>query len=203
MGQFFKKFIRELISFALTFVVVFVVIKGFYAYVAEPFKVDGASMEYSLHDGDQMFMNKLAETDRFDVIIFPSPRGVDEDGNIPLYVKRVIGMPGDTIEFQNGQLILNGVSLEEPYIQEMQATRSTQITRDFTLEQVTGETVVHEGKLFVIGDNRQNSTDGRSFGFINADEVIGEAIFVWWPFENIRTMPNYQLNEAGTEIITK
>lgn len=198
-----KNILRELFSFAITFIIVFVAIKGIYAYVAEPFAVDGPSMEYSLHDGEKMFMYKLGKPDRFDVVIFPTPlHYVDEKGETKLYVKRVIGVEGDRVAYKDGKLYLNGHPLDEPYLAEMEAEKGGKVTNDFTLESLTGEATVPAGKLFVIGDNRQNSMDGRRFGFIDVEDVIGEAVFAWWPISNIRRLPNYVLSPDGTQIIT-
>ena len=209
-----KNILRELFSFAITFIIVFVAIKGIYTYVAEPFEVDGSSMEYSLHDGEKMFMYKLAEPDRFDVVIFPTPlhyddeeetddeKKKDDEKETKLYVKRVIGVEGDHVAYKDGQLYLNGHPLDEPYLAEMEAERGGKVTNDFTLESLTGEATVPEGKLFVLGDNRQNSLDGRRFGFIDVEDVIGEAVFAWWPISQIRRLPNYVLSPDGTQIIT-
>lgn len=198
-----KGLIKEIISTLLMVAVIFVVIKGFYGFVMEPFIVDGRSMEATLHDGERMFMLKLTDIERFDIVIFPSPNGEsNEKGDPSLYVKRVIGVPGDSISYKDDQLILNGEAIEEPYLQELQSTSMNNFTYDFELEDVAGQAVVPEGYFFVLGDNRRNSLDGRSFGFIEIEEVIGEANYVYWPLNNIRTIQQYQLNETEDAMST-
>lgn len=197
-----KGFIREVISTLVMVAVIFVVIKGFYAVVMEPFIVDGRSMESTLHDGERMFMLKLTDIERFDIVIFPSPNGeTNEKGDPSLYVKRVIGVPGDTIAYENDQLILNGQAMEEPYLEPLKSETMNNFTYDFTLENVAGQAVVPEGHFFVLGDNRRNSLDGRSFGFIEIEDVIGEANYVYWPLNNIRTIDQFQLNETGDALV--
>lgn len=194
----FGSIMKEIISTILTFVVVFAAVWLLRLYVIEPFEVDGRSMDTTLQDGERLVMLKLAEIDRFDVVVLPPPNAPEK-----LYVKRVIGMPGDTIEFQDEQLILNGQVLDEPYLDEMEAAYDGNFTTDFTLEQRTGESTVPEGQVFVLGDNRQNSTDGRNFGFVNIEDIRGEADFIYWPLSEFGLLDKYELNADGTEIVER
>lgn len=199
-----NKIIKEIISTIIWVAVIYMGIKVVYAYVMEPFIVDGRSMEATLHDQEEMFMMKKYEIDRFDVIVFPAPgKPVNSDGVQSLYIKRVIGMPGDQIAYSNDQLILNGESMEEPYLESMQDSVPNDFTADFLLEDVAGEAIVPEGKLFVMGDNRRNSLDGRSFGFIDIEDVIGEADYVYRPLKNMRVLEKYEVNELGDAIVER
>lgn len=193
-----KYILKEIFSTIVMFLVMFLVILGVYKYIAEPFIVDGASMEYTLRSGERLLMLKLNNIDRFDVVIFPAPS--DEE---KLYVKRVIGLPGDTIAYENGELMLNGEAMNEPYLAQKESEFDGNFTYDFTLEEITGEITVPEGKLFVMGDNRRNSLDGRRFGFIDADDVLGEADFIHWPLNEFGLLDKYELSEDGTEIVTR
>ncbi|MRJ46831.1 signal peptidase I [Fundicoccus ignavus] len=193
-----KYILKEIFSTIVIFLVMFLVILGVYKYIAEPFIVDGASMEYTLRSGERLWMLKLNNIDRFDVVIFPAPS--DEE---KLYVKRVIGVPGDTIAYENGELILNGEAMNEPYLAQKESEFDGNFTYDFTLEEITGEITVPEGKLFVMGDNRRNSLDGRRFGFIDADDVLGEADFIHWPLNEFGLLDKYELSEDGTEIVAR
>jgi signal peptidase I len=186
----FKGIIREIISTLIWVAVIFLGIKVFYAYVMEPFIVDGRSMEYTLHDGEKMLMMKLNDIERFDVVVFPAPGGpITSDEPQSLYIKRVIGIPGDTIAYQDDQLILNGVQMNEPYLDDMRADVLGNFTSDFQLEEITGSATVPEGQVFVMGDNRRNSLDGRAFGFIDAEDIIGEADYIHWPLSSMRAAP--------------
>ncbi|GAE33932.1 signal peptidase I [Halalkalibacter akibai] len=143
-----------------------------------PVIVDGESMMPTLEHTDRMIVNKISYTfgtpERFDIIVFHAPAGKD-------YIKRVIGLPGDVIEFQDDVLYVNGQAVEEPYLDELkQVYNGDVLTRDF--HAVT----VPENELFVLGDNRGRSKDSRDIGTIHIDEVIGKANVVFWPVSNIR-----------------
>ncbi len=143
-----------------------------------PVIVDGESMIPTLEHSDRMIVNKISysfgEPERFDIIVFHAPAGKD-------YIKRVIGLPGDTIEFKNDILYVNGEAVEEPYLDELkQSYNGERLTRDFSV------ITVPENELFVLGDNRGRSKDSRDIGTIHIDEVIGKANVVFWPVSNIR-----------------
>lgn len=200
----FKGIIREIISTLIWVAVIFLGIKVFYAYVMEPFIVDGRSMEYTLHDGEKMFMMKLNDIERFDVVVFPAPGGpITSDEPQSLYIKRVIGVPGDTVAYQDDQLILNGVQMNEPYLDDMRADVLGNFTSDFQLEEITGSATVPEGQVFVMGDNRRNSLDGRAFGFIDAEDIIGEADYIYWPLSSMRALDQYEMNENQNTIVQR
>lgn len=211
-----KEIIKEVVSFLFYVAVMFIVIRLVFAFVAEPFKVDGRSMEYSLHDGERMFMLKQADLERFDVVVFPDPRTSAqkefleqtnpeeaEEIQVPLYVKRIIGVPGDNLSYENDQLILNGEPLDEPYLEELASEFNGDFTSDFTLYGVTGENVIPEGQVLVLGDNRRNSLDGRAFGLIDIEDIIGEANLIYWPLNQIRLLDQYELSEDGQAIVVE
>lgn len=193
-----NRLVKEVLSWVLTFFVAFVIVWGVQKVFIQPFVVEGHSMDYTLAEGERLFMLKLAKIERFDVVVIEAPNNPEK-----MYIKRVIGMPGDTIEMQNDQLILNGQALEEPYLAQKQSEFTGNFTNDFTLEQVAGAAVVPEGQVFVMGDNRQNSLDGRSFGFVSLDSIIGEANLIHWPLNKIGLLDQYNLNEDGTAIVKK
>lgn len=145
--------------------------------------VDGISMEPTLHDGDRMFVNKisyrLSEPKRQDIIVFHSPAGRD-------FVKRIIGVPGDTVRYENDQLFVNDEQVSEPYLDEFKAMdRVGSFTEDFELSQKIGSTTVPEGHLFVLGDNRRRSIDSRAIGVIPIEEVVGKTSLTFWPISSI------------------
>jgi signal peptidase I len=150
-----------------------------------PIVVDGLSMSPTLDNGDRMIVNKisynLGKPDRFDIVVFHAPEKKD-------YIKRVIGLPGDKIEYKDDTLYINGKPYEEPYLDEkkQKLANGKQLTEDFTLEEKTGKETVPEGHLFVMGDNRQFSKDSRHIGTIPIEEVIGDTNMVYWPIEDIR-----------------
>lgn len=147
-----------------------------------PIVVDGFSMMPTLHNGDRMIVNKLSKSDRFDIVVFHAPEQKD-------YIKRVIGLPGDTVEYKDDTLYINGKAYDEPYLDEYKKqTPDGPLTEDFTLKEVTGFKTVPEGELFVMGDNRRSSKDSRHIGTISKDQVIGETKFIYWPIKDIRVV---------------
>ncbi|MCM3569083.1 signal peptidase I [Neobacillus mesonae] len=149
-----------------------------------PIVVDGLSMMPTLQDQDRMIVNKLSyeigEPHRFDIIVFHAPEHKD-------YIKRVIGLPGDHIEYKNDTLYVNGKAYKEPYLDEYKSqVEDGPLTDDFTLEEKIGRTTVPKGELFVMGDNRRFSKDSRHIGTIPMGKVIGKASVIFWPIKDAR-----------------
>ena len=172
-------------SWIWSFIVAFIIVGGVYFFLGRPFTVSGASMYPTLHNGDRMVLSKVEDVHRFDVVILKAP---DEDVE---YIKRVIGMPGDTVEMKNGVLYINGKKVDQPFINTEALAKQTVFIDDFTLESLTGEAKVPEGKYFVLGDNRGVSKDSRMIGFIDRSAIEGKAVFTIWPFGRIGGQKNY------------
>ena len=157
--------IREVIETVLIAVVLAFVIRGF---VVETFVVVGPSMEPTLHDAERLFVNKIVyrlhDPRRQDIVVFGYPRDPNRD-----FIKRVIGLPGDTVEMRDGRVYINGDFLEESYI-AFPDHHST-----------TGPIEVPEGHVFVLGDNRRNSEDSRYFGPVPLANIRGKAFLLYWP----------------------
>lgn len=154
-----------------------------------PASVSGASMMPTFENGDYVLLNKIGPTlfdyDRFDIVVFKT--GQNEN-----YIKRIIGLPGDHIEYREDELLVNGERLDEPYLDEykQQLAGRGPLTRDFTLEEALGQSVVPEGHYFVMGDNRRASTDSRDaqVGFVSEEAVVGKASLVFWPFDHAKVI---------------
>ncbi len=174
-------------EFLSTIVYVVVILSIFFTidrYLYSPVMVDGDSMEETLSDGDYLLLNRFSEIERFDVIIFPS---VDSDGSLPedeekLYVKRVIGVPGDSIEFQGDTLFLNGEEVVEEYLDN----NIDYNYASFSLETLFGVEEVPEDQFFVLGDNRTigGSLDSREFGFVDRESILGKVSLRYWPISD-------------------
>ena len=172
-------------SWIWSFIVAFIIVGGVYFFLGRPFTVSGASMYPTLHNGDRMVLSKVGDIHRFDVVILKAP-----DENVE-YIKRVIGMPGDTVEMKSGVLYINGKKVDQPFINTEALAKQTVFMDDFTLESLTGESKVPEGKYFVLGDNRGVSKDSRMIGFIARSAIEGKAVFTIWPFGRIGGQKNY------------
>ena len=154
-------------------------------FIFTPTLVNGASMKPTYEDGDKVIVNKIgkqiAGVERFDVIVFEPPIGEND------YIKRVIGLPGEHIAYENDMLYINGEALEEPYLElnKEQLLDNGTLTQDFTLESLTGYSTVPEGYLFVFGDTRRNSADSRDarVGLVPMEKVLGKANMRFYPFE--------------------
>ncbi|ATP40759.1 signal peptidase I [Solibacillus sp. R5-41] len=160
---------------------------GIRFFLFTPIVVDGASMMPTFENGDRVIVDKIGpksmEYERFDVIVFEAK----EDTN---YIKRIIGIPGDRIVYENDELFINGERYKEPYLEEYKKALidNDTLTGDFTLEGNLGELTVPDGYFFVLGDNRRNSTDSRdpSVGFVSKDKILGTAKIVFLPVDNLK-----------------
>ncbi|MCU9612481.1 signal peptidase I [Caldibacillus lycopersici] len=175
MGKFKSEGIEWLKALVMGFII-FLIIQMFFF---TNYVVEGESMTPTLQDGDKLVVNKISyrfsDINRFDVVVFHANDKED-------YVKRVIGLPGDEITYQDDHLYINNKFFNEPYLDKFkkQVTDGL-LTKNFTLQELTGQMQVPEGYLFVLGDNRKNSFDSRQFGFVSMNEVVGKVNLRYWP----------------------
>lgn len=155
---FIKKVIKELIPY-IVIVIVVVLIRSF---IATPVRVDGDSMNKTFKNGDILILYKLSKIKRFDVIVLHE---TDDDEKI---IKRVIGMPGDTVAIKDGEIYINDKKIEDKYAYGM--------TSDY--DRIT----LKSDEYFILGDNRLISKDSRYFGPIKEKEIKGKAVFRLFPF---------------------
>jgi signal peptidase I len=159
-----KRFVLDILETLVLAVVLYFGINAVSARV----RVDGFSMRPTLQDGEYILVNKLAyktgEPHRGDIVVFIFLVDPHED-----LIKRVIGLPGETVAIHSGVVSVNGVALAEPYIASPPA--------------YDDEWIVPEGQLFVLGDNRNDSRDSHQWGFLPIENVIGRAVLIYWPPE--------------------
>ena len=171
---------RELLGTAAFLIAVFTLLQ-----LALPRSVvHGTSMEPSFSEGQRLVISRLnylfGDPQRGDIVVFNSPNPLRD--NEPSLIKRVIGMPGDTIEFIDQQLYVNNGLLDEPYINEPCAARDCE---DELWE-------LGPDEYFVMGDNRNVSRDSRAFGPVPGENIIGEALLRFWPIPAIDVVDHYR-----------
>ncbi len=174
LAEGLRKELREwIISFAAALVLV-IIIRSFLFTVI---RVDGPSMSDTLLDGDVLFVNvldmKLNQPERFDVVICKYPNRTDQ------YVKRVIGLPGDTLSVRGGVLYINDQPIEEPFLSDARTVRFDKASNSF------GPVRIPEGCYYVMGDNRDDSNDSRNVGMLTEDMFIGKVEYIIFPFNRV------------------
>lgn len=162
--------IIELIEFLAVVLAILLILRFF---IAEPHKVSGHSMVPNFQDGDYLITNKLATRSapqREEVIILKNPNNLDQ-----VFIKRIIGLPGEQIKIQNGNVYINGRMIAEPYLPSgLKTEGETYLTNG---EEIT----IPGGQFFVMGDNRHNSSDSREWGPVKQELVVGQAWLRYWP----------------------
>ena len=174
-----NKFVKEWLPYIIIIVVVILI----RTYIVTPVIVRGASMENTLLDGEVLFLNKinyrLNDIKRFDIVVI---KDYDED----LIIKRIIGLPGDDVEYIDNKLYINGEQIEDNY--------ANTITSDFTLEEIceinndncNGQ--IPENMYLALGDNREISADSRIKGLFHKEEILGKASLRVWPLNKIKIL---------------
>jgi signal peptidase I len=171
--------LREIVETVLLTAAIFLLVNA----ATGRFRIEGDSMEPNLHNGEYVLIDKISYVlhppERGDVVVFTPPNNERD------YIKRVIGLPGDTVEVKGGQVYVNGVVLDEPYLKNL-------IHADMPAR------VVEAGRYFVMGDNRNNSSDSRAFGTITPQSIVGRAWLVYWPPSDWSTVPHHTYAALST-----
>jgi signal peptidase I len=195
---FRKSVAREYLESIVVAVILALFIRTF---AIQAFKIPTGSMEENLLIGDHLLVNKLVYSPSFGpledtlfgkraiarghVVVFKYPDEPERD-----FIKRVIGLPGETVEIRNKQVYIDGDPLDEPYVQFLYPPRRPDDPeyglRVEALRDSWGPKVVPEDQLLVLGDNRDNSRDSRFWGFLPRDQVKGRALIVYWSYEATR-----------------
>jgi signal peptidase I len=177
----------EIVETLVLTLVIYLLIHNF---IAQPFEVEQDSMVPTILENEYILIDKLSprfsDYDRGDIVVFSPPPGY-EQGGVP-FIKRVIGLPGDTVSLENGRVFVtppdgSPVALTEPYIRKVDGRPAPTQPRD---AEGTSEWTVPDGQYFVMGDNRPDSQDSRFFGPITRDSIIGRAWVRYFPLNRIQ-----------------
>jgi signal peptidase I len=202
--------VRELVETALFILLVFFIVRG----IVQNFKIEGTSMEPTLHTGQYILVNKLVyfhfdlnaplrlfpgqeelpqriiypfhQPRRGDIVVFEYPRDVSKD-----YIKRVIGLPGDTLEIRDGEVFINGERLDQPYL-----VAPTYCITGYPC--YADPVQVPDGHIFVMGDNRANSSDSREWNALPLDRVVGQAWVIYYPVSDWGLVPHHDYDGPAT-----
>jgi signal peptidase I len=180
-------------------------------FVVQAFKIPTGSMENNLLIGDHLLVNKfvfgpsetglerailpMGTVKRLDVIVFKYPEEPERD-----FIKRVIGLPGETVELRAKKVYINGKPLDEPYVHFLEAPghgAEAEVT-SFDVRERYGPVTVPPDQYFVMGDNRDNSQDSRYWGFLRRDYIKGKALVIYWSYESGRE--DYEDDSAGATV---
>jgi signal peptidase I len=193
--EFQKSTLREYFESIVIAVILALFIRTF---VVQAFKIPTGSMENNLLIGDHLLVNKfvlgptatglerallpMGTIHRGDILVFKYPEEPDRD-----FVKRIIGLPGDTLELRQKKVYINGQPLDEPYVHflEPPSAGSTEVT-SLDVRERYGPVTVPANQYFAMGDNRDNSQDSRYWGFLPRDYVKGRALVIYWSYESER-----------------
>lgn len=176
LGSFFLDIVETVVVSLSIFLIV-------YLFVMQPHQVNGSSMYPNFEDGEYVMTDKLSyklgHPSRGDVIVFHAPDTANcPEGTGCDFIKRVIGLPGETIEVRDDMVLVNGEVLEETYLPAGFVTRPGRFTAQ-------GPVSVPQNNYFLMGDNRGHSSDSRAWGFIREDAIVGKAFFRYWPYNRL------------------
>jgi len=191
-ASFQKSTLREYFEALVTAVILALFVR---TWVVQAFKIPTGSMENNLLIGDHLLVNKLVsgpsltsfermilplrEPKRGDVMVFKYPDEPERD-----FIKRVIGLPGDTLELRSKKVYINGQPLDEPYVHFLEPASEGQEVTQFDVRERYGPVRIPDGQYFVMGDNRDNSQDSRYWGFLPRHYIKGKALMIYWSYDS-------------------
>jgi signal peptidase I len=193
-APFKKSTLREYFESIVIAVILALFIRTF---IVQAFKIPTGSMEENLLIGDHLLVNKfvfaptasalertllpIAQVKRDDIVVFKYPEEPDRD-----FIKRVIGLPGETVEVREKKVYINGKPIDEPFVHFLQPVSTESVLHEvtsFDVRERYGPVTVPPDQYFVMGDNRDNSQDSRYWGFLPRDYIKGRALIIYWSYE--------------------
>lgn len=163
--------IKEFLKDSLSYIITIVIILLLFMFVFSFHIISGTSMNPNLKDGYISFLSKISykisEPKRFDIVVIKDSEGVT-------FVKRIIGLPNEKVEYFENKLYIDDVKIEEPFLKDTN-------TENFKLNEISDYETIPEDYYLVLGDNREESFDSREMGLISKDNIVGKSIFIIWP----------------------
>ena len=209
MAEFKKSTLREYFESIVIAVILALFIRTF---VVQAFKIPTGSMEETLLIGDHLLVNKfvfgpaptaaerallpIGTIKRRDILVFKYPEEPDRD-----FIKRVIGLPGETVELREKKVYINGTALDEPYVHFLTAPAGPSEFHEvtsFDVRERFGPVTVPADHYFMMGDNRDNSQDSRYWGFLPRENIKGKSLVIYWSYQAERE--DYQDESAGATV---
>jgi signal peptidase I len=189
MATFKKSTLREYFESIVIAVILALFVR---TWVVQAFKIPTGSMENNLLIGDHLLVNKfifgpagpasallpVGEVHRGDIVVFKYPEDPERD-----FIKRVIGLPGESLEVRDKKVYVNGAPIDEPYVHYLEPAGAFGEVTSFDVRDRYGPVTVPPGHYFVMGDNRDNSQDSRYWGFLPRHYVKGKALLIYWSYD--------------------
>ncbi|HEX7017814.1 MAG TPA: signal peptidase I [Patescibacteria group bacterium] len=181
IGEFFLDIIETLVIAMSIFLVI-------YLFVMQPHQVNGQSMVPNFQNGEYVLTDKISykigDPQRGDVIVFHAPEAAQcPKGTGCDFIKRILAIPGETVEIKNNQVYVNGQAIEESYIPDEFETKAGLFTQNRVI-------TLGPDEYFAVGDNRSHSSDSRAWGPIHRSDIVGKAFFRYWPVTNAGLLSN-------------
>ena len=178
----------SILDFLRMILVAFIILMLVFTFVLRKNTVVGSSMYPTLEDGEHVIVNVaasyLTDIERFDVVVVHSPDNKD------LWVKRVIGLPGETISYQDGILYVDNKEIEEPFLDKKYSEQVVKQQQLKTFTQDMAPVTLKDNEYFLMGDNRNNSMDSRSVGPFTRDKIIAKGMLIYSPMDKVRYVSN-------------
>lgn len=184
-----RSLLHELVETFILTALIFVLMQA----LVQNYRIEGYSMEPNLHEGQRLFVNKFVyyfqEPQRGDIVVFEYTKG-DPTGPEKDYIKRIIGLPGDTVECRPGELLINGQVIDESYNPNPHSY-------------FCSPTTLGPNEYYVLGDNRNQSSDSHSWGALDRKDIIGRAWLLYWPLPQLGIIPHYPIEAPAPSSVAR